>query len=70
MSAKNCPELARLVERLGAAINQQKRIEADEEHTTEERMQVDQQMSDALEAVRVHKAEHQCEMAETSESAA
>ncbi len=70
MSTENCPELARLVERLGEAINQQKRLEADDEHTTEERMTVDQQVADALEAMRVHKAEHHCEMAETQESVA
>lgn len=66
----NCPELARLVEHLGEAINQQKRIEANDSHTTEDRMAVDQQVAEALDAMRAHKAEHHCEMAETQESTA
>jgi Sec-independent protein translocase protein TatA len=70
MSTENCPKLAQLVEQLGEAINTQKRVAADEARTTDERVSADQQMSEALEAVRSHKAEHQCEMAETPESAA
>lgn len=66
----NCPELARLVERLAESINERKRVETDESHTTKQRMAVDQDTADALEAVRAHKSEHQCELAETRDSVA
>lgn len=70
MTTENCPKLAQLVEQLGEAINTQKRIAADESRTTEERLSADEQMAKALEAMRTHKAEHHCEMAEPQESVA
>ncbi len=64
MAAESCPELAHLVQQLAEAMNERKRVETDDSHSTEERMHSDQQISNVLEAVRAHKAEHRCELAD------
>lgn len=65
MATEACPELARLVERLAEAMNERKRVEGDDHHSTEARMSVDERMNAALEAMRAHKAEHHCELSES-----
>ena len=69
MSAEACPQLAQLVEHLAKAINARKHLESDSSLSAEDRMSAEDQMNLALDAVRLHKAEHGCELAEGSSPA-
>lgn len=60
MSDQPCPDRVRLVEELGEAMNEKKRVEKDESHSADDMVQADENLRDALEAVRVHKAEGGC----------
>lgn len=66
MSEQTTPEQLDRVQRLAEAINEKKRMEADESHSMEDRMRADKKMNEALEEVRAHKSEKE---AKTPESA-
>jgi hypothetical protein len=57
MSDETTPEQLDRVQRLAEAINEKKRMEADESHSVEDRMRADKKMNEALDDVRAHKAE-------------
>ena len=60
MTDETCPERMELVQRLAEAINDKKRMENDDSHSAEERMKADQEVNQALEAVRTHKSDGGC----------
>lgn len=60
MAEETCPERVQLVERLAHAINAKKHVEDSDSHTPADRMRVDENVNHAMEAIRSHKAEHQC----------
>lgn len=66
MSTEDCPQLSQLVEHLAEAINDRKHVESNESHSPEDRMGAEEQMNLALDAVRLHKAEHGCALKEGS----
>jgi hypothetical protein len=61
MSEETTPEQLDRVQRLAEAINEKKRMEADESHSVEDRMRADIKMNHALDEVRAHKAEEKSE---------
>lgn len=59
MADKPSPERLRLVQRLAKAINRKKRMEKSPAHSTKERLRADEQVTEALEAVRTEKPEEE-----------
>jgi hypothetical protein len=64
MADGTCPEDVRLVQHLAQAINAKKHVEGDDSHSPEDRMRADDDVNRAMEAIRSHKATHQCESVE------
>jgi hypothetical protein len=58
MTDKSCPKRVRLVERLARALNKKKHSDA--EHSVPEKVAADQELKDAMEAVRTNSAEDLC----------
>jgi hypothetical protein len=66
MADETCPENIRLVQHLAQAINAKKRLEGNDEHSPEDRMRADESVNHAMEAIRAHKANHECQPQETN----
>ena len=57
MSDETSPEQLERVQRLAEAINQKKRLESDDQRSTDERLHADLEVQQALDDVRAHKEE-------------
>ena len=60
MTDKSCPKRVRLVERLARAINKKKHIDAEPFPSTPEKVAADQEVKEAMEAVRTNSAKDLC----------
>jgi hypothetical protein len=71
MTDKSCPERVRLVERLASALNGKKRINDDPSPSSSTKDAAEQELQDAMDAVRANSAEDLCGAgADNSENAA
>jgi hypothetical protein len=57
MNDETSPEQLERVHRLAEAINQKKRVESDDAHSTEDSLRADEDVQEALEDVRANKSE-------------
>jgi hypothetical protein len=60
MTDKSCPKRVRLVERLARAINKKKHTEAESSSSNPEKIAAEQELKEAMEAVRTQSAEDLC----------
>lgn len=68
MTAENCTELAELVRNLAEAMNEKKRIDDDPLQAPEQRVAAQERITQGMEAIRAHKASHQCELSAQTEA--